>query len=46
VVDGLSVQAGLDPDGFDLDEPLKALEFLLDRALPDLDRLAAEAGES
>jgi TetR/AcrR family acrAB operon transcriptional repressor len=46
VADGLSVQAALDPDGFDLDEPLKALEFLLDRALPDLDRLAAEAGES
>jgi AcrR family transcriptional regulator len=46
VADGLSVQVGLDPDGLDLDEPLKALEFLLDRALPDLERLAAEADES
>jgi AcrR family transcriptional regulator len=46
VADGLSVQAGLDPDGFDLDEPLKALEFLLDRALPDLEGLAARADES
>lgn len=46
VADGLSVQAGLDPDGLDMDEPLKALEFLLDRALPDLERLAAEADQS
>jgi AcrR family transcriptional regulator len=46
VADGLSVQAGLDPGGLDIDEPLKALEFLLDRALPDLERLVAEADEA
>ena len=46
VADGLAIQVGLDPDGFGLDEPLKALEFLLDHALPDLERLAAEADES
>jgi AcrR family transcriptional regulator len=43
VVDGLSVQAGLDQKEADMDAPLKALEFLLDRALSDLERLAAEA---
>jgi AcrR family transcriptional regulator len=45
VVDGLSVQASLDGDQHDMDAPLKALEFLLDRALPDLERLAADLAD-
>jgi len=46
VVDGLSVQAGLDPEELDMDAPLKALEFLLARAMPELEKLAAETDAS
>ncbi len=34
IPDGLSVQAGLNPDGFDLSRPLATLEFLLRRFPP------------
>ena len=43
VVDGLSVQAGLEPDEFDIDAPLKALELLLQRALPDFEDMAGRS---
>ena len=40
VPDGLSVQAGLDPDGFDLSRPLAALEFLLRNSMSQLVEIA------
>ena len=43
IPDGLSVQIGLDPDGFDLRRPLAALEFLLRNSM---DQLVALSGES
>ncbi len=40
IPDGLSVQAGLDPEGFDLARPLAALELLLRTSMPELQALA------
>jgi len=40
VVDGLSVQAGLDPE-FDTGKPLRTLEFLIATAMPALEEHAA-----
>jgi AcrR family transcriptional regulator len=36
IPDGLSLQAGLDPDNFDLARPLRALELLLRNSMADL----------
>jgi len=44
IPDGLSVQAGLDPDGFDLSRPLATLEFLLRNSMDELRALAAHEG--
>jgi AcrR family transcriptional regulator len=44
IPDGLSVQAGLDPEHFDLRRPLAALEFLLASAMDRLVELAGEDG--
>ena len=41
IPDGLSVQAGLNPDGFDLGRPLAALEFLLRNSMSQLLEIAA-----
>lgn len=41
IPDGLSIQAGLDPEGFDLARPLAALELLLRNSMPTLRALAA-----
>jgi AcrR family transcriptional regulator len=41
IPDGLSVQAGLNPDGFDLDRPLATLEFLLRNSMAQLVEIAA-----
>lgn len=50
IVDGLSVQEGLDPRGFDPEVPLRTLEFLLERSILELEHLAeseaAAAGAS
>jgi TetR/AcrR family acrAB operon transcriptional repressor len=43
IPDGLSVQAGLNPDGFDLSRPLATLEFLLRNSMDQLLKMAAEA---
>lgn len=43
IPDGLSVQAGLDPEGFDLARPLATLEFLLRNSMQELRRLADQA---
>jgi AcrR family transcriptional regulator len=43
IPDGLSVQAGLNPDGFELSRPLAALEFLLRSSMAELLEIAAEA---
>lgn len=43
IPDGLSVQAGLNPDGFDLGRPLATLEFLLRNSMDQLLAMAAEA---
>lgn len=43
IPDGLSVQAGLNPDGFELSRPLATLEFLLRNSMDQLVRMAAEA---
>ena len=40
IPDGLSVQAGLDPEGFDLGRPLATLEFLLRNSMDELRRVA------
>ena len=44
VVDGLSVQAGLDPE-FDPDAALRALELLLSSAMPALEERSAAMGD-
>jgi AcrR family transcriptional regulator len=41
IPDGLSVQLGLNPDGFDLGRPLRTLEFLLRNSMQQLVELAA-----
>ena len=41
IPDGLSVQAGLNPDGFDLGRPLATLEFLLRNSMVELLEIAA-----
>ena len=49
IPDGLSVQAGLNPDGFDLGRPLATLEFLLRNSMEQLVEIAereAEHGQS
>jgi AcrR family transcriptional regulator len=43
IPDGLSVQAGLNPDGFDLSRPLATLEFLLRNSMVQLLEMAADA---
>jgi len=43
IPDGLSVQAGLDPEGFDLGRPLATLEFLLRNSMEQLRRVADQA---
>jgi AcrR family transcriptional regulator len=43
IPDGLSVQAGLNPDGFDLSRPLATLEFLLRNSMVQLLEMAAAA---
>ena len=43
IPDGLSVQAGLNPDGFELSRPLATLEFLLRNSMAQLIDVAAEA---
>ncbi len=40
IPDGLSVQAGLNPEGFDLGRPLAALEFLLGNSMSQLVEIA------
>lgn len=40
IPDGLSVQAGLNPDGFDLGRPLATLEFLLRNSMSQLVEIA------
>ncbi len=45
IPDGLSVQAGLNPDGFDLARPLATLEFLLRNSMEQLVEIAARAAE-
>lgn len=40
IPDGLSIQAGLDPEHFDLRRPLAALELLLRNSMEQLQRLA------
>jgi AcrR family transcriptional regulator len=46
IPDGLSVQVGLNPEGFDLDRSLAALEFLLRNSMPQLLELAAQRKSS
>jgi AcrR family transcriptional regulator len=46
IPDGLSVQAGLDPEHFDLRRPLAALEFLLRTSMDRLVELAKQDGAS
>jgi TetR/AcrR family acrAB operon transcriptional repressor len=43
IPDGLSVQAGLNPEGFELSRPLATLEFLLRNSMVRLLEMAAEA---
>jgi TetR/AcrR family acrAB operon transcriptional repressor len=43
IPDGLSVQAGLNPDGFELSRPLATLEFLLRNSMDQLLQIAAES---
>jgi len=43
IPDGLSVQAGLNPDGFELSRPLATLEFLLRNSMVQLLEIAAGA---
>ena len=42
IPDGLSVQLGLNPDGFDLSRPLATLEFLLRNSMAQLVELAEQ----
>ena len=46
IPDGLSVQAGLNPDGFELSRPLATLEFLLRNSMVQLLEIAARAEEA
>lgn len=46
IPDGLSVQAGLNPDGFELSRPLATLEFLLRNSMVQLLEIAAGAQEA
>jgi hypothetical protein len=41
IPDGLSVQSGLNPEGFDLSRPLATLEFLLRNSMSQLVEIAA-----
>ena len=43
IPDGLSVQAGLNPEGFELSRPLATLEFLLRNSMDQLLAMAAAA---
>jgi AcrR family transcriptional regulator len=43
IPDGLSVQAGLDPENFDLSRPLATLEFLLRNSMDQLLEIAGSA---
>ena len=45
VVDGLSAQAGLNPDALSIDVPLRTLELLLQTAMPQLKAMAQAPGE-
>jgi AcrR family transcriptional regulator len=45
VVDGLAVQSLLEPETFDVDRPLRALEFLIDAAMPQLREMTAAVGD-
>jgi len=45
IPDGLSVQSGLNPDGFDLSRPLATLEFLLRNSMAQLVEIAAREAE-
>ena len=45
VVDGLAVQSLLEPEAFDVDRPLRTLEFLIGTAMPQLREMAAAAGD-
>jgi AcrR family transcriptional regulator len=45
IPDGLSVQAGLNPGGFELSRPLATLEFLLRNSMDQLLQMAAAAAE-
>jgi AcrR family transcriptional regulator len=42
IPDGLSVQVGLNPDGFELSRPLATLEFLLRNSMAQLLQIAAD----
>lgn len=41
LTDGLSAQASLEPEALDSGAPLRALEFLLERAVADLEEMVA-----
>jgi AcrR family transcriptional regulator len=45
IPDGLSVQAGLNPDGFELSRPLATLEFLLRNSMDQLVQIAAASAQ-
>jgi hypothetical protein len=45
ISDGLSMPAGLSPEGFELSRPLVALEFLLHNSMGQLLALAADRAE-
>ena len=46
IPDGLSIQAGLDPEHFDLKRPLAALELLLRNSMEQLSELARQGHEA
>jgi AcrR family transcriptional regulator len=46
IADGLAIQAGLDPDDFDLRRPLAALELLLRNSMEQLSDLAGQGAAS
>ena len=46
IPDGLSIQAGLDPEHFDLKRPLAALELLLRNSMEQLSQLARQGHEA
>jgi len=46
IPDGLSIQAGLDPEHFDLKRPLAALELLLRNSMDQLAKLARQGHET